>query len=276
MSLRLDPIIDGNQAGETLVFIQGWPDDASLWDDIVASLGEKYRCVRVNLPNYDGTITTRWGYDTEEIVDAIATVVRKVAQRPVTLVLHDWGCYWGHAVHYRYPELVARVAGLDVAPHYKPGAGAILGIVAYQWWLLSAFILGGPVGNWMTRRMAKLGGAPGGEERIDARMNYPYRNVWADLVTGRAQQLTAGYWPTCPLLFVYGERKPFPFHSRVWVDHVRSVDGGEVVGLSCGHWVTRHPSFVHVLSHWLDTTQSKALSGSARTPGLDCGDRVPR
>lgn len=259
MSLHLDPIIDGNESGETLVFIQGWPDDASLWDDVVSALGAKYRCVRVNLPNFDGTITTRWGYDTEEIVNAIVALLREVAdRRKVTLVLHDWGCYWGHAAHHRCPELVARVAGLDVAPHYKPGPGAMLGIIAYQWWLFGAFVVGGPAGNWMTRRMAKLAHAPAPEERVDARMNYPYRNIWADLISGRASRLTGGYWPTCPLLFVYGERKPFPFHSREWADHVRRVEGGEVVGLPCGHWVTRHPSFVHVLSHWLDATGNKA------------------
>ena len=71
MPLHLDPIITGNEAGETILFVQGWPDDASLWDEAVAAVGGTYRCVRVNLPNYDGRITTRWGYDTEEIVDAI-------------------------------------------------------------------------------------------------------------------------------------------------------------------------------------------------------------
>lgn len=254
MPLRLDPIVDGNQTGDTIVFVQGWPDDASLWDEAVAALGATYRCVRVNLPNYGGTVTARWGYGTEEIVEALVTLLREVgADRPVTLVLHDWGCYWGHAAHHRCPEVVARVAGLDVAPHYEPGARALLGIVAYQWWLLGAFVVGGPVGNWMTRRSAKLLGAPADEARIDARMNYPYRNAWADILTGRIRRLTEGYWPRCPLLFVYGERKPIPFHSRAWVDHVRSV-GGEVVGLPCGHWVMRHRSFIGVLTRWLDAS----------------------
>lgn len=263
MPFRFEPIIDGNEAGETLVFVQGWPDDASLWDAAVARLGASYRCVRVNLPNYGRGETVRWGYTTTEIVDALVDLIRDVAaNRPVTLVLHDWGCYWGHAAHHRYPELVSRVVGLDVAPHYKPTPQAMLGIIAYQWWLLGAFGVGGPVGNWMTRRMARFAGAPADEERIDARMNYPYRNIWADIFTGRANALTAGYWPKCPLLFVYGEDKPFQFHSEAWVDYVRRV-GGEVVGLPCGHWVTQDPSFLNVLTRWLETTQSQpALKAS--------------
>jgi pimeloyl-ACP methyl ester carboxylesterase len=258
MPLRLEPLIDGNEAGETLVFVQGWPDDASLWDDAVAALGARYRCVRINLPNHDGKMT-RWGHGTEEIVDALVRLFREVgAARPVTLVLHDWGSYWGHAAHRRCPEVVARVVGLDVAPHFEPGPKAMVGIMAYQWWLLGAFVVGGRMGDRMTRRFAKMSGAPADPARLDARMNYPYRNVWQDLLSGRAGKLTEGYWPTCPLLFVYGERKPFPFHSKAWVDHVRSVAHGEVVGLPCGHWVMRHPEFIGVLARWLEA------SGSAR------------
>jgi hypothetical protein len=82
-------------------------------------------------------------------------------------------------------------------------------------------------------------------------MNYPYRNIWADIVAGRDRKLVKGYWPTCPLLFVYGENKPFPFHSAVWVDHVRRV-GGDVVALPCGHWVPHEASFVNLLRRWLN------------------------
>ena len=112
----LVPIIDGNDAGETLVFIQGWPDDASLWDSAVAAVRGSYRCVRLTLPNFGGDRTARWGYSTEEIIGALVDFVRQAGRgRRVTLVLHDWGSYWGHAVHHRAPELVARVATVDVA-----------------------------------------------------------------------------------------------------------------------------------------------------------------
>jgi pimeloyl-ACP methyl ester carboxylesterase len=256
--LHLAPIVEGNDAGETVVFIQGWPDDASLWDPAVAALRGTYRCVRATLPNYAGDRSARWGYSTEEIVAGLTEMVRDAGRGArVTLVLHDWGCYWGHAVHHRAPELVARVASVDVAPHYQPTPGAMLGIVAYQWWLLGAFAVGGPIGDRMTRAFAKLAHAPRDPARLDAWMNYPYRNIWADLLTGRAGELTRGYWPTCPLLFVYGERKPFPFHSAAWIDHVRSV-GGQVVGLPSGHWVPPKPAFVDVLRQWLDATAGAA------------------
>jgi pimeloyl-ACP methyl ester carboxylesterase len=249
--LRLKPLVDGNEAGETLVFIQGWPDDASLWDGAVAALRDAYRCVRTTLPNFGGDRTARWGYDTNEIIEALSDLVRDAGRgKPVTLVLHDWGCYWGHAVHHRHPELVARVAGADISPHFRPSAKGVAGIVAYQGWLAAAFALGDPIGTRMTRAFAKLANVPVEASRLDAWMNYPYRNVWADLFTGRVPKLTKGYWPRCPLLFVYGENKPFMFHSAAWVDHVRKV-GGEVVGLPCDHWVPREPAFVDLLQRWL-------------------------
>ncbi|HTB77261.1 MAG TPA: alpha/beta hydrolase [Polyangiaceae bacterium] len=269
-SLVLVPIIDGAEHDETIVFLQGWPDSAAVWDEAATALARRYRCVRVTLPNFGGDRTTRWGYSTTEIVDALVELLRDVGKgQPVSLVLHDWGSYWGHAAHHRSPELVARVASLDVAPHFKPTtAKGALGIVAYQGWLLAAFAVGGPPGTWMTRRFARLGRFPVDEGRLDCWMNYPYRNVWADLLTGRARELTKGYWPTCPLLFVYGQRKPFPFHSASWTDHVRRV-GGEVIGLPCGHWVMRDPSFVGILSAWLARSRPllpRVTDPSPRTP----------
>jgi len=257
MTPRLEPIIDGSEAGETIVFIQGWPDDASLWDEAVAALAPTYRCVRVTLPNFDGRKSVRWGYTTDEMVDALVDFVRDAARSGrVTLVLHDWGAYWGHPVHHRVPELVSRVVSVDVAAHFKPTVGGALGIMAYQSWLFGAFLVGGPVGDWMTRSFATLGHVPDARKRsLTAWMNYPYRNSWADLFSGRAERLTKGYWPTCPLLFIYGEEKPFHFHSKQWVAHVKKT-GGEVVGLPSDHWVMNDPSFVSVLVRWLEKTRA--------------------
>lgn len=255
--MRLEPIIQGPESADTIVFIQGWPDDASVWEEHVARLSHRYRCVRMTMPNFDGRRTVRWGYSTNEIVDALAALVREVSPKaPVTLVLHDWGSFWGHILHHRHPELANRVAGLDVAPHVEPGPAAILGIIAYQWWLVAAFLVGGPIGDWMTRSLAVAMKAPAPAARITAWMNYPYRNVWRDMFAGRGRNETADYWPRVPLLFVYGRKKPFPFHSRQWLAHVE--DNGTALGLDCDHWVQRDPAFGDILDRWLDETQPAA------------------
>ncbi|MFO0665190.1 MAG: alpha/beta fold hydrolase [Polyangiaceae bacterium] len=262
--LTLEPIIEGNPDGETIVFVQGWPDDASLWDATVAELREAYRCVRVNMPNFGPERKrVRWGYSTEEIVDALVALLRKVAgDGKVTLVLHDWGSYWGHAAHHRAPEVVARVATLDVAPHFTPKPREWAGLVAYQGLLLSAFYIGGPVGDALTRGFAKLAKAPQAAT-VEATMNYPYRNAWSDIASGRIRTLTKGYFPDCPLLFVYGEQKPFAFHSERWLAHVRAT-GGSVVALPCDHWVPRHPTFPTLLASWLAEHPEGATKESAQ------------
>lgn len=258
MLLELEPVVEGNVAGPTLVFVQGWPDDASLWDRVVEKLSARYRCVRVTLPNYDGTKAVRWGHGSEEIIEALARAVRETSpDTPVTLVVHDWGSFWGHAMHARHPELAERIACLDVAPQVEPGLGAMLGIILYQGWLALAFFLGGPIGDWMTRAFAGAIGAPLRREQINAWMNYPYRNVWQDIFAGRARKYFEDYWPEMPLLFVYGKGKPFPFHSEKWVEHVERV-GGEVVGLDCGHWVSEDPAFDEILVRWLRETDTKS------------------
>lgn len=257
MTFRLEPIIDGPDVAETIVFVQGWPDDATLWDEHVAALSDRYRCVRLTMPNFDGRRTARWGYSTEEIVSAIEGLVREVSpERPVTLVLHDWGCFWGSIVHHRHPRLAWRVAALDIAPHVEPKPLAMLGIIAYQWWLILAFLIGGRIGDWMTRSLAAAMDAPMPVERINSWMNYPYRNVWRDLLAGRARGFTEGYWPRVPLLFVYGKRKPFPFHSAQWVRHVEG-SSGTVIGLDCNHWVPKAPEFLAILVGWLEKSMNR-------------------
>jgi cis-3-alkyl-4-acyloxetan-2-one decarboxylase len=253
--LRLKPVIEGNEAAPTLFFLQGWPDDLTLWNEQVALLSPDYRCVRVDLPNYGSAERVRRGYATNEIVGAIADCIGEISPgAPVTLIAHDWGAYWGYMVHNRHPDRIDRLVGLDVAPHYRPSPLAAVGLVLYQSWLWAAFAIGGPLGNAMTRKLAKWARSPQQGASLTAWMNYPYRNAWLDLASGRLGRATKGYWPSVPILFVYGEKKPFHFHSQNWLNHVRSQPTGAVVPLPCDHWVPRAPEFSDVLRRWLRDT----------------------
>jgi pimeloyl-ACP methyl ester carboxylesterase len=156
-------------------------------------------------------------------------------------------------LHHRHPELVARIVGLDVAPHLAPTPREAAFIVAYQWWLLAAFVAGGPIGDAMTRRMARLAHSPRQGAAIDSGVNYPYLYTWRDIVTGRALKALQGYAPTIPILFVYGERKPARFHSDRWLRWVRRYPTNRVVALEDrDHWVTRDPELAGIIRGWLD------------------------
>lgn len=251
---ELTPNVEGPNDGETLFFVHGWPDDSRIWDGIVDSVRDRYRCVRVELPSYSGAEYRRWGVSQDAMVEAMADCIRRVSPgKPVTLIVHDWGAHWGYWLHHHHPELVERIVGLDISPDVKPNLYEVSVIIGYQWWLVAAFVIGGPLGDWMTRFMAGLLGAPRPREQIFARMNYPYLYAWRDIVTGRAGRLFRDYFPELPILYVYGARKPGQFHTRAWLERVRALPHGAVVALpNANHWVTEDPTLAATVREWLD------------------------
>jgi pimeloyl-ACP methyl ester carboxylesterase len=264
----LKPLVEGPADGAPLFFVQGWPDDHSLWDEQVARLRDRYRCVRIDLPNHEGAVYRRWGYSHEEMVEGLANCVRAFSPaQPITLIGHDWGAYWAYWLHHRYPDLVSRIVGLDVAPDIKPNAREVLLIIVYQWWLLAAFVFGGRVGDWMTRRMARVMGVPKPESALRSSMNYPYLYAWRDIVTGRIGKIFEGYSPQVPVLYVYGAKKPGQFHTQRWLESIRSRPANKVVALEgTGHWVTLDPKLSGLMRDWLDATPKSDNSAEVVDP----------
>jgi pimeloyl-ACP methyl ester carboxylesterase len=82
-------------------------------------------------------------------------------------------------------------------------------------------------------------------------MNFPYAMAWFRLAGGLQKAIP--FTPRCPMLFVYGERKPFMFHSREWVDSLNATPGSQAVGLPCGHWLMldQAAEFEGLLQGWL-------------------------
>lgn len=254
----LVPRIEGAKDGPTLFFVQGWPDDATLWDDFVAVLRDRYRCVRVDLPNYPGAEYRRWGYSHDAIATGLARCIREVSPAaPLTLIAHDWGAVWGYRLHHRHPELLCRLVALDIGPVVKPSPSEAAIIAAYQWWLLAAFAVGGSIGDWMTRRMAQLAQSPRQGAAISAKVNYPYLYTWTEILTGRVPDLSK-YAPQIPLMLAIGmKKKPARFHTQRWLDFVRARPGNEVVELpEATHWVTLDPQLKHLVKRFLDRTST--------------------
>ena len=114
--------VEGNLNGDTLVFIHGWPDDASLWRHQVAALGGDYRCVLVTLPNFGADREKPGGYDFPALVEMLARSVDDVrgADERVVLVTHDWGAYIGYMFEKAYPARVDKIVALDIGGHIQP------------------------------------------------------------------------------------------------------------------------------------------------------------
>lgn len=236
----VDVFIDG--AGpRTVVMIHGWPDTWRLWDSTVAGLSGHLRCVRFTLPGFDVAKPKRV-LSLDAMVDFIARVVDEVCPgRPVVLLVHDWGCVFGYAYLMRHPQRVERLIGVDVGDAGSKDHAADLrvrdkvGIFAYQVWLAAAWVIGGRLGDRMTRAMARRARCPADAALIGAQMNYPYFIHWTGRHGGYRGRVQID--PPCPMLYLYGTRKPFMFHSLAWADSLALRPGCRVLPMKTGHWV---------------------------------------
>ena len=75
MNRTMQHSIAGNPDGPTLVFIHGWPDDASLWRAQVEALAPDFRCVLLTLPNFGQTADKAGGFCFPELVERVARTI---------------------------------------------------------------------------------------------------------------------------------------------------------------------------------------------------------
>jgi pimeloyl-ACP methyl ester carboxylesterase len=254
----IEVFVEGAVEGaETLVMVHGWPDTHRLWDGQAAFFGTQYRCVRFTLPGFD-IDKPRRAYSLDEIVTTLRKVVEAVSPgRPVILMLHDWGCIFGYEFYMRYPSLVSKIVGVDIGDANSPAhlrslsVMARLGVVFYQGWLAIAWLLGGWLGDKMTLAMAGLLKAPSERRFISSAMNFPYYITWTGAYGSYRRILR--FEPACPLMYVYGTRKPFMFHSPEWAQEQARKPGNRVLALPAGHWVMKNQpaEFNAAVKDWL-------------------------
>ncbi|WP_342120061.1 alpha/beta fold hydrolase [Pseudoduganella sp. OTU4001] len=255
----VDVLVEGS-GQETLLMIHGWPDTHHLWDGLVAELRERYLCVRFTLPGYDLAQPAR-AMSMDGLLDFFHAVAQRVSpERPVTLVLHDWGCVFGYEFAARYPGRVARIVGADIGD-YNSGAlrralplRAKLGIFYYQIGLALAWFVRGGAGNAIARHMARVCRCPGQQALVRWQQCYPYAMLWFGS-NGGLRGL-ARVAPRCPMLYLYGEHKPFMFHSPEWLARIAAAPGCQVIGLPAGHWLMlrRPDEFNRAVADWLART----------------------
>jgi pimeloyl-ACP methyl ester carboxylesterase len=82
-------------------------------------------------------------------------------------------------------------------------------------------------------------------------MNYPYAMQWLGLLGGFRG--AAGMDPHCPMLYIYGLRKPFMFQSTQWLEQMAARPGCAVQAFPTGHWVMVHQpaEFLACVKRWL-------------------------
>jgi pimeloyl-ACP methyl ester carboxylesterase len=252
----VEVILEG-AGSKSILMIHGWPDTYRLWDAQVSALKDRYRCVRFTLPGFDISQPGR-AYSLDEVIETIRRVVDETcASQPVILLLHDWGCFFGYQFAIRHPQLVERVIGVDIGDagsrrnRAELGARGMLMVASYQVWLALAWRIGGLIGDSMSRWMARFLRCPADSRSIGSQMGYPYALSWLGIAGGLHGLRT--FVPKCPMLYIYGERKPLMFHSSAWIERLAAQPGNRVLGFPAGHWVMleRQLEFNDALLSWL-------------------------
>jgi pimeloyl-ACP methyl ester carboxylesterase len=256
----IDVFVEG-EGGETIVMIHGWPDTYRLWDEQVAFFKQRYRCVRFTLPGFD-IDKPRRAYPLEEMIGLLKEIIERTSPgRKVILMLHDWGCAFGYQFAMRHPSMVSKIIGVDIGDagtrqHIASlTAKAKAMVFAYQIWLAIAWWIGGRIGDWMTLRMARIARAPGDPRFIDSRMDFPYYIRW--MKAHGSYRAMVRFEPPVPMLFVYGKRKPFMFHTAAWADALAARPGNAVRAFETNHWVMAQApqEFNQVVDAWLANAQ---------------------
>jgi len=99
------------------VFLHGWPDTSTLWDEVSGDLvNEGYRAI---LPDLRGCGRSSKPTSTDQyamhlLVSDVLAVIDAVGEQRVTLVGHDWGAALAWAVAAFVPERVERLVVLSV------------------------------------------------------------------------------------------------------------------------------------------------------------------
>jgi len=196
--------IEGKPDGPTLVFIHGWPDNASLWRKQVEALSGNFRCVLVTLPNFGVEAVQAGGFDFPALVGQLAATIKQVQpDGKVSLVTHDWGAYIGYLLEKTHPEMIVKMAALDIGGHIEPaGLKSALMIMGYQWSLIACWLVGGlipPLGGLMSRGVGKVIRVPARQRaHIRSRYNYPYFYLWRGmLLPWKRTSLCPGSVPAC-------------------------------------------------------------------------------
>ncbi len=259
----------------TVLMLHGWPDTLAVWDGTVRALQNNYRCVRLTLPGF-GDVQERPPVvpKLDDVVDALVAVIQTVSPgAPVTLMLHDWGCIFGYELAMRHPQRVEAVVAIDIGDHnaraylQSLSLKQKLAVAAYQLWLAKAWMVGRylhpGLGNRMTRWMAGLMRCPVLAPQLSWTMNFPYVMQWFGM---RGGLRTRPVKLTCPVLYVFGERKPFMFHSPRWLHTLRASEDGAAHALRCGHWVMlEQPEAFHALVlRWLAGRERRKSHRSAQ------------
>jgi len=105
---------------EAVVFAHGLLFDRRIFDEQVAALKARYRCIAFDFRGHGGTEVTRGGYDMDTLAADAAGLIESLGAAPCHFVGLSMGGFVGLRLASRRPELLRSLALLDSSADPEP------------------------------------------------------------------------------------------------------------------------------------------------------------
>ncbi len=98
--------------GQPMLFLHGSPDSHAMWAPLVERMKDTYHCIMPDLPGFGAsTLPDSFALTLDQMADFVGDLLTALkVDRPVTLVVADFGAHYGLAFAVKYPNRVQGVA----------------------------------------------------------------------------------------------------------------------------------------------------------------------
>ena len=114
-------------------------------------------------------------------------------------------------------------------------------VLIYQWLLVSAFLIGGRIGEWISKGFSKLmKHKPKYFDELSGARCYPYYYIWRNMLTSmfnKKKLYLSSYVPSAPVVYLYGKKTSFKTVGDKWKNYLLEHERCESHGLECEHWI---------------------------------------
>ncbi len=262
--IRIHAAVAGD--GPPVLLLHGYPQSHVMWHRVAPKLAERHTVVLADLRGYGdssrpATESDHTSYSKRTMAADQLGLMRHLGFETFALVGHDRGARVAHRLCLDYPEVVSRVALLDIVPtrHVFTHVTRAMAQAYYHWFFLSQDadlperLIGADPGYWLRRTLAQWSGAAG----IDAfapEAVEEYLRCFSDPEVIRAScedyragasidlqhdevDAAAGRRMQCPTLVLWGAEgfvgKAYDVVAT-WNEYAADVRGE---ALNCGHFV---------------------------------------
>ena len=190
-----------------IVFLHGFPEGAFVWDEVMAALGARYRCIAPNLRGYERSSAPAGveAYKPRALMADVAALIEATGGPVALLVAHDWGGALAWNLAAQQPQLLERLLAINT-PHPATFLRDLQHDAAQQRASAYMSFLCRPDAEALLEAndFARLWRFFGDADWLDEATKARYRSVWRHGLTG-----PLNYYRASPL------KPPTPQHPEV-------------------------------------------------------------